>query len=380
MENNKLIEKYKDITVVNGKDSIDILESNNPIFVCVIAYTETSEISGITIAGANKDLIKYTPSADAEFLYYGRCKCIDGVPATPDGKPTPALITKTMLDIGNIPFIVVDSGVKVKPDIPLFSFNLQSGKNILKDIAMELEEVEKAYRYGLMLGKQLSKSNDFVIVGESIPGGTTTALGVMLSIGIDAENKMSSSMPQNPHTLKNMIVRKSMKKNNITFGSLKDKPFAAISLIGDPMIPSVIGVAQGVIDNGGRVMLAGGTQMCTILSILKSMNVKTDKIFIGTTKYIFNDTNADFTNLVLSIDNNVGIFVLDLHLIESTKPGLKSYANGFVKEGVGAGGLSIATLINANGKLNGETLLKYIENEYEKNIERNILNEINTSL
>jgi uncharacterized protein (TIGR00303 family) len=365
-----MIEKYKDITVVNDKHSIDILESNNPMFVCVIAYTETSEIPGITIAGANKDLIKYTPSADAEFLYYGRCKCIDDVPATPDGKPTPALITKTMLDISGIPFIVVDSGVKVKPDIPLFSFNLQAGKNILKDIAMESGEVEKAYRYGIMLGKQLSKSNDLVILGESIPGGTTTALGVMLSLGIDAENKMSSSMPENPHTLKNTIVRKSMKKNNITFGSLKDKPFDAISLIGDPMIPSVTGIAQGVIENGGRVMLAGGTQMCTILSILKSINVKTDKVFIGTTKYIFNDPNADFTNLLLSIDKNVGIFVADLHLIESTKLGLKAFANGFVKEGVGAGGVSIATMINANGKLNGETLLKYIENEYEKNIEK----------
>lgn len=373
-----MIEKYKDITVVKGKDSIDILESNNPIFVCVIAYTETSEISGITIAGANKDLIKYTPSADAEFLYYGRCKCIDDVPATPDGKPTPALITKTMLDISNIPFIVVDSGVKVKPDIPLFSFNLRSGKNILKDIAMKSEEVEKAYRYGLMLGQQLSKSNDFVILGESIPGGTTTALGVMLSLGIDAKNKMSSSMPQNPHTLKNMIVRKSMKKKNITFGSLKDKPFDAISLIGDPMIPSVTGIAQGVIDNGGKVMLAGGTQMCAILSILKRLHVKTDKVFIGTTKYIFNDHSADFTNLVLSIDNNVSIFVSDLHLIESTKLGLKAFANGFVKEGVGAGGVSIATMINANGKLNGKTLLKYIENEYEKNIEKKFtLNEIN---
>jgi NaMN:DMB phosphoribosyltransferase len=192
----------------------------------------------------------------------------------------------------------------------------------------------------------------------------------MLSLGIDAEYKMSSSMPENPHTLKNMIVRKSMKKNNITFGSLKGKPFDAISLIGDPMIPSVTGIAQGVIDNGGRVMLAGGTQMCTILSILKSINVKTDKVFIGTTKYIFNDSHADFTNLLLSIDNNVGIFVADLHLIESTKPGLKAFANGFVKEGVGAGGVSIATMINANGKLNGETLLKYIENEYEQNIEQ----------
>ena len=326
-----MIERYKDITVVNGKHSIDILESNNPMFVCVIAYTETSEIPGITIAGANKDLIKYTPSADAEFLYYGRCKCIDDVPATPDGKPTPALITKTMLDISNIPFIVVDSGVKVKPDIPLFSFNLQSGKNILKDIAMKSEEVEKAYRYGLMLGQQLSKSNDFVILGESIPGGTTTALGVMLSLGIDAENKMSSSMPQNPHTLKNMIVRKSMKKNNITFGSLKDKPFDAISLIGDPMIPSLTGIAQGVIDNGGRVMLAGGTQMCTILSILKRLNVKTDKVFIGTTKYIFNDHNADFTNLVLSIDNNVSIFVVGFTFNRINKTRTKSICKWLCK-------------------------------------------------
>ncbi|HEX7141200.1 MAG TPA: TIGR00303 family protein [Nitrososphaeraceae archaeon] len=373
-----MIEKYKDITVVNGKYSIDILESSNPIFVCVISYTETSEIPGITVAGANNDLIKYTSSADAEFLYYGKCKCIDGVPATPDGKPTPAIITKTMLNIGNIPFIVVDSGAKIKPDIPLFSFNLRSGKNIMENIAMESEEVEKAYRYGLLLGKQLSKSNDLVILGESIPGGTTTALAVMLSLGIDAKNKMSSSMPENPHNLKNMIVIKSMKKNNITFGSLKDKPFEAISLLGDPMIPSVTGIAQGVIDNGGRVMLAGGTQMCTILSILKSLNVKTDKVVIGTTKYIFNDHSADFTNLVLSIDNNVGIVISDLHLIESTKLGLKAFANGFVKEGVGAGGVSIATMINANGKLNGEILLKCIEREYEKNIEKKFtLNGIN---
>ncbi len=373
-----MIEKYKDIRVVNGKYSIDILKSSNPIFVCVISYTETSEIPGITVAGANKDLIKYTSSADVEFLYYGRCKCIDGVPATPDGKPTPAIITKTMLNIGNIPFIVVDSGAKIKPDIPLFSFNLRSGKNIMENIAMEPEEVEKAYRYGLMLGKQLSKSNDLVILGESIPGGTTTALAVMLSLGIDAKNKMSSSMPENPHNLKNMIVIKSMKKNNITFGSLKDKPFEAISLLGDPMIPSMTGIAQGVIDNGGRVMLAGGTQMCTILSILKSLNVKTDKVVIGTTKYIFNDHSANFTNLVLSIDNNVGIVISDLHLIESTKLGLKAFANGFVKEGVGAGGVSIATMINANGKLNGEILLKYIEREYEKNIEKKFtLNEIN---
>ena len=77
---------------------------------------------------------------------------------------------------------------------------------------------ESIFVWQIMLGKQLAKNNDFVILGESIPGGTTTALAVMLSIGIDANNKMSSSMPHNPHNLKNMIVGKSMERNKITFG------------------------------------------------------------------------------------------------------------------------------------------------------------------
>jgi uncharacterized protein (TIGR00303 family) len=365
------MEKYNDITIVNGKFDLNI-ESNNSIFICVISHTDTSEISGITAAGANKDLIKYTPVADAEYLHYGKCNCIYGVPATPDGKPTPAIITKTMLDIGNIPFIVVDAGVKVKPDIPIFSFDLPPGYNISKGIAMQPEDVGKAYRYGLILGKQISKKNDLIILGESIPGGTTTALGVLLSLGINAENKVSSSMSNNPHNLKNTVVRQSMKNNNVSFGSLKNKPFDAISLLGDPMMPSITGIVQGAIEQGGKVMLAGGTQMCAILSILKNLNITTDNVSIGTTKYVYNDQSADFRNLVLSIDENIGMSIVDLHLNESTKQGLRSFANGYVKEGVGAGGVSIATIIKEKGKWNGENLLRSIEKEYEKNIEEKL--------
>jgi len=367
----KLMKKYNDITIANGKFDLD-LESNKSIFICVISHTETSEISGITAAGANQDLIKYTPVADAEYLHYGKCNCIHGVPATPDGKPTPAIITKTMLDIGNIPFIVVDAGVKVKPNIPIFSFDLTAGCNISKGMAMKPEDVDKAYRYGLILGKQISKNNDLIILGESIPGGTTTALGVMLSLGINAENKVSSSMSNNPHNLRNTIVRQSMKNNNISFGSLKNKPFDAISLLGDPMMPSVTGIVQGASEQGTKVMLAGGTQMCTILSILKNLNVTTDNVSIGTTKYVYYDKSADFKNLVLSIDENIDMFVVDLHMNESTKQGLRSFATGYVKEGVGAGGVSIATIIKGRGKMNGEKMLKCIEKEYEKNIEEKL--------
>ena len=179
-----------------------LLISEKPIFICVISYTATSENPGITIAGANPNLIKYTSPADAEFLYYGHCKCINDVPITPDGKPTPAIITRAALQLSDIPFLVVDAGSKIKPSIPYISFNMESGKNIRFGKAMDINDIKKAFEYGTLLGSQLAKVNDFVIIGESIPGGTTTALGVLSALGINAKFKVSSSMPENPHHLK----------------------------------------------------------------------------------------------------------------------------------------------------------------------------------
>ena len=94
--------------IKNAENFIDRIKDKNFLFSFVISYTETSEIPGITFAGADKDSIKYTPPADAEYLYYGNCKTIDKIPMTPDGKPTPALLTKTALESSSIPHIVIN--------------------------------------------------------------------------------------------------------------------------------------------------------------------------------------------------------------------------------------------------------------------------------
>src|SRR5437867_969257 len=119
--------------MASHKLAIKKFATKNPVFICVISYTATSEIPGLTVAGANPELVKYTSPADAEFLYYGRCKCIDVVPATPDGKPTPALITRAALQTAGIPFLVVDAGAKIRPSIPYVSFGLEPGRNIMKE-------------------------------------------------------------------------------------------------------------------------------------------------------------------------------------------------------------------------------------------------------
>ncbi|MDW0158129.1 MAG: TIGR00303 family protein [Nitrososphaeraceae archaeon] len=358
--------KEFDIACSHKSNVIEKFLTTNPIFVCVISYTETSQIPGITFAGANPDLIKYTSAADSEFLYHGKCFSISGVPATPDGIPTPALLTRTALLLGKIPCLVVNSGSKVDPKIPFISFGINHGKNIQHEAALELFETHQAFEYGKVLGKQLSKSNDLVVLGESIPGGTTTALGVLTGFGIDANYKISSSMPNNPHDLKIRVVQEAIKNQKIS--DLID-PFKIISLLGDPMIPAVAGIATGIIQSESRVMLAGGTQMAAVLAFMSSLKVSFDRICIGTTSYVTKDENSDLEFLVRTISPDIPILSVNPGLGKSTKNGLIMYDKGVVKEGVGSGGALIALILKLNRSLDRDTFLRNIEEEYERNIE-----------
>jgi len=356
-----------EITCSQKNNITETFRTRNPIFVCVISYTETSQIPGITFAGANPDLIKYTPAADSEFLYHGKCYSISGVPATPDGIPTPALITRTALQMGKIPCLVVDSGSKIKPKIPHISFGISHGKNIQHESALELIETHQAFEYGKLLGQQLSMSNDLVVVGESIPGGTTTGLGVLTGLGIDANYKMSSSMPVNPHDLKIHVVKQAIINQKIS--GLQD-PFKIISSLGDPMIPAVAGIATGVTQSGSKMLLAGGTQMAAVLAFMHSMKLTLKNISLGTTSYVTDDENSDLEFLVKTICPDVPIMSVNPGLDKSTKNGLIMYDRGVVKEGVGSGGALITLLLKSNGSLDKNNFLRNIENEYERSIEK----------
>jgi uncharacterized protein (TIGR00303 family) len=340
----------------------------NPIFVCVISYTATCEIAGITVAGASPDLLKFTSPADSEFLYYGRCKCVDTIPVTPDGKPTPALITRVALKAGQLPVLIVDAGARIKPSIPYISFGLQPGRNIVTENTMDVNIAMQAFEFGVLLGKQLAALSDMVILGESIAGGTTTALAVLCALGIDAKFKISSSMPKNPHELKNEVVASALERAGI-ISRRKISALEAVASVGDPMMPSVAGIAHGATASGCRVMLAGGTQMTAIVAILKNMGKSLKDLCIGTTSYVANDSSSDLRDLLSAIAPQIPILSCELHLNQSSKPGLQAFAKGFVKEGVGAGGTCLATMIKSGGNITGTWLMKAIEKEYENFIE-----------
>ena len=151
------------------KNSSKVLKGKSFLFSFVISYTETAETPGITVAGADPDFLKFTPPADAEFLHYGFCKSIDVIPMTPDGKPTPALLTKAALESAEIPQVIINAGSKIAPRLPYFETGLVPGKNIALEPGLEQSLVEHAVDYGQILGRTLASCTDCLIIGEKYP-------------------------------------------------------------------------------------------------------------------------------------------------------------------------------------------------------------------
>jgi len=337
-----------------GKNFIGRIEKKDFLFSFVISYTETCEIPGITIAGADQNSLKYTPAADAEFLHYGFCKSIDKIPMTPDGKPSPALLTKVALETASIPHVIINAGSKIKPQLPYFQIDLDPGKNISEFPALDSSLVLRAVDYGRIVGRTLASLTNCLLIGESIPGGTTTALAVMRGLGLDA--KVSSSMPNNPVDLKNTVVEKALER----FDS--DDPFVIVSNLGDPMIPFVAGMlsSSSEITN---VLLAGGTQMAAVLAFAKKIGFNENNTAIGTTCYITNDQTTNFSKIVAEVAD-IPILSVNPKLDNSKFEGIRAYSEGFAKEGVGAGGSIIASILKIG--INSQTLLESIEKEYQR--------------
>ena len=335
-----------------AQNFLESIKSGKSLFSFVISYTETCEIPGITFAGADKDSIQFTPPADAEYLHYGYCKTINKIPMTPDGKPTPGLLTKTALESSSIPHLTINAGSKISPQLPFIETGLPFGKNILIQDAMTDSQVSHAVDFGRIVGRSLASLTDCLIIGESIPGGTTTALAVLRAFGYDA--KVSSSIPNNPVELKNEIVESAMKRIN------SDHPYSIVAKVGDPMIPFVSGMlssASGV----SKVMLAGGTQMSAVLAFASKIGFNEENTAIGTTSYITNDESANFKDLVQKIVD-IPIISVDPGLKHSRYSGLRAFSEGFAKEGVGAGGSIIASMLKTGN--DSTKFLEMVEVEY----------------
>ncbi|MDR2700521.1 MAG: TIGR00303 family protein [Nitrososphaerota archaeon] len=337
------------------------IEGKDPLFVATIATTETGKISGLSAAGQNPDFTDFTPPADAELLLLGKCKSIQGVPITPDGIPTPGLITMSALKLADIPVVIANAGCKVKPQVPFIDLGGNSGRDIRT--GNSVDNVEEVIERAKVAGEQFAKTSDYLVIGESIPGGTTTALGLLSALGVNAAGKVSSTLPLNPHNLKADVVQAGLRAAGEKFGSLNNNPVKAVSCVGDPMMPALAGLVIGAA-NHVPVLMAGGTQMTAVLALINALNPEAlCNVAVGTTRWVINDATSDISGIVSQFCD-VPILAADLNFGESKFPGLQIYETGLVKEGVGAGGASIAAMAKMGGAVNKGLLLKAIERNY----------------
>jgi uncharacterized protein (TIGR00303 family) len=346
-----------------GEAFLQTLKRRKPQFICTLGTTETAKIPGLSAAGANPDITDFTPPADIELLLLGKCRCINGVPVTPDGVPTPALVTMSALKLAGMSVLPVNAGLRVLPYVPFLDVGAKPGKDIRTGRAVE--NAAEVLARAKLAGKILSETADYLIIGESIPGGTTTALGVLLAMGYDGKGKVSSSMPGNPHDLKTKTVEEGLKAAGAAVGAFRDDPLGAVSAVGDPMMPVFAGLVLGAAERV-PVLMAGGTQMTAVLALVNGLDAAVlGNVAIGTTRWIVEDKTSDLTGIVRQIAD-VAVLAADLNFGGSRFSGLRAYEAGVVKEGVGIGGTAIAAMVKSEGAVTKQALLAEVERNYEQ--------------
>ena len=341
----------------------DRFTGRSPLFVCTVAYTGTVRIPGISAAGATPELRELTAAADAEILLHGEPKCMAGLPANPLGPPGPILITKAALALAGIPAMVIDAGSDTPPLGPIHTVGHRPGTSIVTGRAVP--NARELFESGLALGAELAGEADYLILGESVPGGTTTALAVLLALGVSAERRVSSSLAENAHALKLATVQAAFEAAGIVKGALRHDPLEAIARVGDPMQAVQAGLAIAAAERI-PVMLAGGSQMAAVCAVIRALagrgyRVPPGRIWAATTRWVAHDRTADVAGLFAEIGTFTAV-AANLNFSTSAFAPLRRYEEGLVKEGVGAGGAAVACLLRT--RCTAATLAAAIDSLY----------------
>jgi len=315
-----------------------------PGFTCVLAHTDTCLIPGVSSAGITEDLRAFTPAADAEVVKLGAALCLPMLPSNPLGAPGPSGITRAALCLAGIDADFIGAGLRIWPATECLRVADEPGANI--ELGCAVPGARQLFETGLALGRQLQA--DYVVLGESVPGGTTTALAVLLALGYAAEGRISGSMPGNAHALKSRVARTALEAARLT---PRCDPMLAVSRVGDPMQPLATGIAIAATEAGRDVLLAGGSQMLAVAALIRALGGSLDRVAIGTTRWVVEDPAADVPGLALEISPDLPVMAANLDFSSSRHPGLRQYQEFVVKEGVGAGGACIAALVSGHSLL-----------------------------
>ena len=335
--------KTKSFSIVTyGKECqnfITRVKGKKPLFVLVIASTETALIPGISAAGKNIEQLKQTPALDADFLLSRERRNINKIPVSPNGIPSPVILSKALIKMLDLEVTVFDVGAFIPPEEKHISLSMGPAKCLTTGSALDPIKSNFLFQKGEKIGLGLSEY-PYIVIGECVPGGTTTALSVLCSLGINAFDLVSSSFPEGNNFWKNQTVKDSLLTHSTAFSLIKKNPLKSVEYFGDPMQPFIAGIIKGASKNKLPVMLSGGSQMIAVYYLAKKiLGYDPYDTIVATTSWITNDKNAKTKKLADIC--GTPLLSTNVSFKESKHEGLLAYEQGHIKEGVGAGGLMV---------------------------------------
>lgn len=357
--------------IPQGHQWLQQYQGRRPILACILGYTSTALIPGISAAGATPEDRRYTAIADAEFL-------VNGVTPQPQyplppltAGASPVLISRAVVEALKLPVYLFNAGLPQPPAVPAIDLGGVPAKCLSSGNALPLSTVKHLFEQGLKWGQKLADVTEggYLILSECVVGGTTTALSILTGLGIRADGKVNSSHPTCNHAQKWQIVQQGLGR-----AGLESDPFQLVAAVGDPMQIAAAGMVIAATRSCG-VLLAGGTQMLAVYALAQALSQQPtsisetlmgeeetgkegflpssnppispliwqpERIVVGTTRWVAEDPTGDTVGLARDI-GGVPLLATQLSFATSRYQQLQAYEQGYVKEGVGAGGCAIAT-------------------------------------
>ncbi len=323
---------------------IPALAFERPLFSVVLANTLLSTVPGISGAGPSPAGSLLVPVLDAELIANGAITSRDATPNTPTGCPTPATITRAALSLAGLVPLFVNAGLAERPTVPCL--DVYGGPGLDPRVGAAVPDATRLVEAGRRIGRLLSPLADLLVLGECVPGGTTTALCVLRALGHPALT--TSACVENPTAAKEAVARAALERMT-ALGSLS--PHDVLRECGDPMLAVTPGIAEGY---GGTLLLAGGTQQLAVGAVLDALGRPGPRVV--TTVYVRDDPSANFAAIAARVGADP--LYVDPGFGALGHAGLARYCAGEVKEGTGAGGaLALAFLLGHSPEAIGRAVL-----------------------
>ncbi|MFM7229152.1 MAG: NaMN--DMB phosphoribosyltransferase [Cyanobacteriota bacterium] len=321
----------------------------------VLGGTETAAVPGISAAGATAESRRFTAAADAELLLLGPAVPLPhALPPLPAGV-SPALISWAACQGLGLEPLVIDAGAMVAPAVPHLRLGLPPARCLSSGSAMAAAAVERRRQVGRRLARSWRRRHPdgVLVLAECVPGGTSTAEALLCGLDIAAAGLVSGSCRQPPHDLRATLVARGLAAARAA-GVTRGDALGWLAAVGDPLQALALGLIEGLADPAGegspRLLLAGGSQMAAILALGLAMVPPARRPWLAahaavvTTAWVAQEPASDLRGLLARIGGRWQVVPQLLHTrlrFDRCRSGaLRDYEQGYVKEGVGAGGLA----------------------------------------